>query len=209
MTILPGRDGTTHLIDQIRSIWDLARSSAVRSVNSAHLIANWLTGRQIVEFEQGRVERAAYGHEVLKGLSGALISDFGKGFSISALKYMRAFYTGYPGLLPIGHAMRDQLALPDSPQIGHAARDLFVRPSVEAGTDMASGRNSSRSVLEALSNLTQGRAPRRARFSTRSKASSTAGRHETAFISHLQDFLLELGSGFVFIGWQVRITLDG
>jgi hypothetical protein len=105
MTILPGRDGTTHLIDQIRSIWDLARSSAVRSVNSAHLIANWLTGRQIVEFEQGRVERAAYGHEVLKGLSGALISDFGKGFSISALKYMRAFYTGYPGLLPIGHAM--------------------------------------------------------------------------------------------------------
>jgi hypothetical protein len=133
-------------------------------MNSAHLIANWLTGRQIVEFEQGPVERAAYGHEVLKGLSGALMSDFGKGFSISALKYMRAFYTGYPGLLPIGHAMRDQLALPDSPQIGHAARDLFVRPSVEAGTDMASGRNSSRSVLEALSNLTQGRAPRRARF---------------------------------------------
>ncbi len=46
------------------------------------------------------------------------MSDFGKGFSISVLKYMRAFYAGYPGLLPIGHA----------------TRDLFVRPSVEAGT---------------------------------------------------------------------------
>ena len=78
----------TELIDQIRSIWHLARSSAVRSIKSAHVIANWL-GRQIVEFEQGGAERAAYGQEVLKGLSGALMSDFGKGFSISALKYMR------------------------------------------------------------------------------------------------------------------------
>jgi predicted nuclease of restriction endonuclease-like (RecB) superfamily len=32
---------------------------------------------------------------------------------------------------------------------------------------------------------------------------------ETALISRLQDFLLELGSGFAFIGRQVRITLDG
>jgi hypothetical protein len=131
--VLTETTAPAELIDQIRSIWDLARSSAVRSVNSAHVIANWLTGRQIVEFEQGGAERAAYGQEVLKGLSGALMSDFGKGFSISALKYMRAFYAGYPGLLPIGHAPRDQLALPASLQIGHATRDLFVRPSVEAG----------------------------------------------------------------------------
>jgi hypothetical protein len=128
--VLTESNAPTQLIDQIRSIWDLARSSAVRSVNSAHVIANWLTGRQIVEFEQGGAERAAYGQEVLKGLSGALMSDFGKGFSISALKYMRVFYVGYPGLLPIGHAVRDQLALPGFPQIGHAARDLFVRPAV-------------------------------------------------------------------------------
>ena len=83
-----------------------------------------------MEFEQGGAERAAYGQEVLRGISGALMSDFGKGFSISALKYMRVFYVGYPGLLPIGHAVRDQLALPGFPQIGHTARDLFVRPAV-------------------------------------------------------------------------------
>lgn len=32
---------------------------------------------------------------------------------------------------------------------------------------------------------------------------------ETALITHLQDFLLELGSGFAFIGRQRRLTLDG
>lgn len=34
-------------------------------------------------------------------------------------------------------------------------------------------------------------------------------RVEEALISRLQDFLLELGSGFAFIGQQVRLTLDG
>ena len=32
---------------------------------------------------------------------------------------------------------------------------------------------------------------------------------EQALLSQLQDFLLELGSGFAFIGRQVRLTLDG
>jgi predicted nuclease of restriction endonuclease-like (RecB) superfamily len=32
---------------------------------------------------------------------------------------------------------------------------------------------------------------------------------ETALIDHLQDFLLELGQGFAFIGRQKRLTLDG
>ena len=32
---------------------------------------------------------------------------------------------------------------------------------------------------------------------------------EAALITHLQDFLLELGSGFAFVGRQRRLTLDG
>jgi hypothetical protein len=32
---------------------------------------------------------------------------------------------------------------------------------------------------------------------------------EAAILDHLQEFLLELGKGFAFVGRQVRITLDG
>lgn len=32
---------------------------------------------------------------------------------------------------------------------------------------------------------------------------------ESALISHLEEFLLELGRGFAFIGRQKRITIDG
>jgi predicted nuclease of restriction endonuclease-like (RecB) superfamily len=170
----------------------------------------------------------------------------------------------------IGHAPRDQLALPPSLQIGHATRDLFVRPSVEAGAwrpgevhpDLSwthyrtllkverrdvrdfyeiesikhgwSARQLERQIgsmlferllkspdkegVLALANA--GLEPRKAADiikdpyvlefldlpeSNRLLESDL----ETALISRLQDFLLELGSGFAFIGRQVRITLDG
>ncbi len=56
------------LLRRIRQIWNVARSQAARSVNSAHVCANWLIGQQIVEAEQGGVGRAEYGAELLERL---------------------------------------------------------------------------------------------------------------------------------------------
>jgi len=46
------------LFDRVRSIWEESRSLAARSVNTAHVCANWLIGREIVEEEQAGKERA-------------------------------------------------------------------------------------------------------------------------------------------------------
>ncbi len=260
----------TRLIDRVRSIWDLARSASARSVNSTHVVANWLSGRQIVEFEQGGAERAAYGEEILKGLSAALMRDFGRGFSLSALKNMRAFYFGYPLLLPIGHALRSQFGLPVTAEIGHTARDLFVRAAVDRESwlpgeihpdlswshyrnllrverrdirdfyEIESVKHSwsarqlerqigsllferllkSRDKEGVLALANEGLEPRKAadvikdpyvlEFLDLPESHRLAESDlETALISRLQDFLLELGSGFAFIGRQMRITLDG
>ena len=43
----------TELLARIRHIWESARTQASRSVNTAHVCANWLIGKQIVEAEQG------------------------------------------------------------------------------------------------------------------------------------------------------------
>ena len=56
----------------------------------------WEIGRQIVEGEQAGGRRAAYGKKLLKLLSGDLSARFGRGFSERNLKYMRAFYMGWP-----------------------------------------------------------------------------------------------------------------
>src|SRR4051795_10816900 len=96
------------LLLRIREIWDTARLQAARSVNSAHVAANWLIGQQIVEAEQGGTDRAAYGTRLLESLSAQLSVEYGNGFSVSALRYMRLFYLGYPGSLPIHQAVRDE-----------------------------------------------------------------------------------------------------
>ena len=44
---------TQELLARIRHIWESARTQAARSVNTAHVCANWLIGQQIVEAEQG------------------------------------------------------------------------------------------------------------------------------------------------------------
>jgi hypothetical protein len=94
------------LLDRIRHIWESARTQAARFVNTAHVCANWLIGQQIVEAEQGSTKRAGYGKALLQTLSSRLLQEYGDGFSVSALKYMRLFYLAYPELLPIGHALR-------------------------------------------------------------------------------------------------------
>ena len=98
----------TELLGRIRQIWESARTQAARSVNTSHVCANWLTGQQIVEAEQGGRSRAGYGKALLEEISRELTTEYGEGFSVSALRYMRLFYQSYPDLLPIHHALRDE-----------------------------------------------------------------------------------------------------
>jgi predicted nuclease of restriction endonuclease-like (RecB) superfamily len=258
----------SELLQRIRQIWESARSQAARSVNSALVQANWLIGKQIVETEQGGKSRAAYSSRLLETLSESLEKDYGSGFSVTALKYMRMFYLGYPKLLEIRHAPRDESASARTEAKGHAVRDFSA---TAAETDWQPGRLHAglswthyRTLLkverreardfyeiEAARNGWSARQLERQintflfdrLLKSRDKAGVLAlanegllparpldaikdpyvleflnlpeshrlveSRIEEALISRLQDFLLELGSGFAFIGRQVRLTLDG
>jgi predicted nuclease of restriction endonuclease-like (RecB) superfamily len=97
-TIAPSA-GSTRLYRRIRGILESARSHAVRSVNSAQVVSNWLVGREIVEEEQRGADRAAYGSKLLDQLSRRLTRKFGRGYSRDNLEAFRLFYLGYPGLI--------------------------------------------------------------------------------------------------------------
>ena len=258
------------LLSRIRQIWERSRSQAARSVNTAHVCANWLIGQQIVEAEQGGAQRAGYGQALLKNLSARLAAEFGAGFSLTALKHMRGFYQAYPQLLEKGHALRDLLgdAATDVISKGHAVRDLSSaapaqvwRPGqlntalawthyrallkvarreardfyeIEAVKSAWSARQLERQIA---SLLFERLAKSRDKQSVLALASEglvptqpadlikdpyvlefldlpeVNRLHETqleeALISQLQGFLLELGSGFAFVGRQLRLTLDG
>jgi hypothetical protein len=112
----------TALYSRIREILESARANVSRSVNTMQVATNWLIGREIVEEQNGQ-PRAEYGEELLKVLSRQLSREYGRGVSVSALQYMRAFYQAYPGLLEKQHAPRVESQLDFSASnIPHAVR---------------------------------------------------------------------------------------
>lgn len=56
----------------------------------------WQIGKRIVEEEQHGEARAEYGKQLLKQLSVALTTEFGKGFSVQNLYGFRQFYMTFP-----------------------------------------------------------------------------------------------------------------
>lgn len=89
------------LFDRVASILEQAHRNVVRSVNSNMVLAYWLIGREIVQEMQGGEGRAEYGKQVLESLSDRLAGRYGKGFSVTNLKYFRLFYQAYPDRIPV------------------------------------------------------------------------------------------------------------
>ena len=84
------------LFDAISLLLDEARGKLVQSVNQTMVSSYWEIGRLIVEDEQMGSERAEYGKKVMEQLSTQLTLDFGKGFDITNIRRMRAFYQSFP-----------------------------------------------------------------------------------------------------------------
>jgi predicted nuclease of restriction endonuclease-like (RecB) superfamily len=253
------------LVARIRDIWVDARAQAARSVNTAHVCANWLVGQQIVEAEQGGARRARYGTALMKGLASRLSTELGEGFSLTALKHMRGFYLAYTGLLEKGHALRDLLPVAGVERLAgqelphpveerwvpgrlhgslswthyrsllkvrrREARNFYEIETVRSGwsarqlerqiSSMLFERllksRDKQGVLQLASEGLRADRPLDAikdpyvlEFLDLPQSKRLLESHlEEALIQKLQEFLLELGSGFSLVGRQVRLTLDG
>jgi len=109
--IMKPKKTTSTLYQRIKSILDAARNGIHRTVNTTQVISCWLVGREIVEEEQAGNIRAQYGSRVIEKLSAKLQAEYGGGYSVQNLFYMRQFYGEYPSLLPKGsilHAARGE-----------------------------------------------------------------------------------------------------
>lgn len=113
------------LFDRVALILDQARERVVRSVNSEMVLAYWHIGREVVEYLQAGEERAAYGQRLLESLSERLHERFGRGFSVTNLRYFRLFYQAYSDRDPeIRHQPCDELVGDTSSQNHHKGGDV-------------------------------------------------------------------------------------
>ncbi len=93
------------LVDSISYLWDSAKSKAAVAINSELLEANWRTGQYIVEFEQKGNARAEYGKNLINSLARDLTTLRGRGFSKSNLLYMRKLYLAFPKSETLSHLL--------------------------------------------------------------------------------------------------------
>jgi predicted nuclease of restriction endonuclease-like (RecB) superfamily len=116
------RDGLASLLTEVRDLIQSARRGVSTAVDTFQVMTNFEIGRRIVEHEQKGAKRAAYGDLILSGLSEALTSEFGRGFSTTNLKLMRQFFllfrdkigqtlSGESALPSIGQTKSDQLGI--------------------------------------------------------------------------------------------------
>jgi len=93
------------LVQSIGSLIQSARVRVIQTINAEMVNLYWEIGRHIVEYEQGGSDRAKYGKKLLERLLKDLMSQFGKGFSNTNLKYTRMLYETFP----IRQALPDEL----------------------------------------------------------------------------------------------------
>jgi predicted nuclease of restriction endonuclease-like (RecB) superfamily len=119
------------LFQRVATILERARSQATRSVNREMVVAYWLIGREVVEYEQGGTKRAAYGEALLEALSHRLTVQFGRGFDVTNLRKMRQFYR----MFEIRDALRleSSKAKRDAPRLVSGAEATRLPVSGELG----------------------------------------------------------------------------
>lgn len=81
------------LVELCRRTHEELRSRAIRSVDIAMVVRNWLIGWYIIEYEQTGADRAQYGSRVIERLEAKLRL---KGTSATNLRKFRQFYREYP-----------------------------------------------------------------------------------------------------------------
>ena len=216
--------------NEIKNILNIARNKVYKTANFVMVEAYWNIGKSIIE-EQGGNEKAEYGAGLIKELSKQMTQDFGKGFTVTNLKYMRQFYLMFPN----SHALRDELSWTHYRLLikveNDNARDFYMQEAAKSQWStrqlerqinsffyerLLSSKNK-KQVADEIQTLEPAKKPEDIIrdpyvlefLGLSSNDDFYESDLEQALITHLQKFLLELGKGFSFVARQKQITFDG
>lgn len=221
----------SELIDTIGSLLQQGRQQAAQSVNTILVQTYWFIGQHIVEFEQKGNEKAEYGSQLFERLSKDLTLAYGKGFGRSNLLYMRKLYLSFPmsgtlsHLLTWSHYYEILKADSDleisfySKQCQHerwSVRELkrqmrsslFERLALSKDKEGVLKLAKEGHLVENPEDLIKDpfvldflNIPEQYQY--------LENELEEKIISNLQQFIMEMGKGFAFIGRQYRMSIGG
>lgn len=219
-----------NLLNQISQTFAQGRAKAVQAVNAQLVETYWQVGRQIVEFEQGGKVRADYGKALIQNLAHDLSLEHGKGFSRSNLIRFRQFYQVYPNGATLSHLLTwshlvellkiddplersfyEQQSVKERWSVRELVRQkecsLFLRLAASKDKEGILQLAAQGQIVEQPTDLL--REPYIFEFLKIPEPYRPSESHlENQLCDHLQQFLLELGKGFTFVGRQYRLTLN-
>lgn len=87
---------TDDIFTDAKLIVTIARKRAYKAADTSLIMQNWLLGKRLAEEVLEGEDRAKYGAGVIKNLSKQLTQEFGKGFTPNNLYYCKQFYEIFP-----------------------------------------------------------------------------------------------------------------
>ena len=220
------------LLKQIFETYIQGQKRAAAAVNSNMVETYWLIGQYIIEFEQNGNLKAEYGKALLRNLSRDLSLAHGKGFGLSNVYLMRQFFIKYPifqtlsgklerlswshfcELIPIDDSLERQFYVIQCQNENWNVRELkrqkksslFLRLAVSRDKEGILQLSKQGQIIENPMDIL--REPYVLEFLKIPEPYHLSETElEKRLIDNIQQFLLELGKGFAFIGRQYRITL--
>ncbi|MDE5594688.1 MAG: PDDEXK nuclease domain-containing protein [Muribaculaceae bacterium] len=235
MTEIVNKNYYDELYAEIKNVLASARNTAVVAVNSAMVYAYWNVGKLIVD-AQGGQNKATYGNNLIDRLAERLTAELGKGFTRSNLRTMRQFYimfpnchslngnlswTHYKHLIRVSNADARAYYAEEAVKGGWSVRELERQIATQHFERLLSTHRDKTDTKELLrANLPAKpdkfdpmalvHDPFILEFlDVKPDSALQESELEKAIITHLEQFMLELGRGFAFLGRQKRITIDG
>lgn len=219
------------LVADIKAIIASSREKAIRAIDHQRTLMYWHIGKRIFEEEQSGKDRADYGKYLTEYIARELEPEFGNGFSKRQIELFRQFYR----LFPIANTLYSQLSWSQYKIVlridNQHKRVFYISESIKNNWTVRQLErqidanlyerllvsNDKDSVLAVAKNE---KLPSDAReiikdpiflefLGLKREAAYYEKDLEAAIITHLQEFLLELGNGFSFVARQKRIHIEG
>ncbi|AQX90611.1 MULTISPECIES: PDDEXK nuclease domain-containing protein [Elizabethkingia] len=221
------------LVENIKSIILSSRKSLSQRVNQELIFTYWRIGKEIVDTEQKNNLDNQSSRQIILNLSKLLTKEIGKGFSRSNLFNMRKLYTEYRDVQSLtGHLtwthICELLIIEDK-----AKRSFYEKETVNSNWSIRELKRQIDSSLYERLLLSQGSKNKEKVLELARKGQEITNADdilknpyvfeflgipenkpilerdlEAKLIRHIEDFLLELGRGFMFVGSQQRITIN-
>lgn len=227
----PEKQSYNELIAKIGGLLQQGRQQAAQSVNTILVQTYWYIGQHIVEFEQKGNQKAEYGSQLFERLSKDLILTYGKGFSRSNLLYMRKLYLSFPISETLSHLLTwshyfEILKADSELEISFYSKQceherwsvrelkrqmrssLFERLALSKDKEGVLKLAKEGHIVENAEDLIKDpfvldflNIPEQHQYLENDL--------EEKIISNLQQFIMEMGKGFAFIGRQYRMSVGG